>query len=89
MTNWISPLRPLPPLLLPPRLLLNSHRLCWVVHILRVDRSFLVPIIIIILLLLGVHYHVVFEDEAEVDRRVVCPVRSNGIEGRRRGKNSE
>ena len=70
-----------------PYFLLNPHGFSWVVDILRVDGSLLVSVL---LLLLGVvHHHVVLEDEAEVDRRVVCPVKINGIVGRRRGKNSE
>ena len=72
MTSWIPPLRPLLLLLLLPHPLLDPHRLRRVVHVLRVDRGLLVP------LLLLLHHHVILEDEAEVDRRVVGPVKSKG-----------
>ena len=75
MASWIPPLRPLLLLLLLPRPLLDPHRLRWVVHVLRVDWGLLVPLL---LLLLGVHHHVVLEDEAEIHRRVVGPVKSKG-----------
>ena len=62
-----SPLCPLLLLLLLPHPLLDPHRLCRVVHVLRVDRGLLVPLPLLL------HHHVVLEDEAEVNRRVVCP----------------
>ena len=75
MASWIPPLRPLLLLLLLPHPLLDPHRLRWVVHVLWVDWGLLVPLL---LLLLGVHNHIILEDEAEVDRRVVGPVKSKG-----------